>query len=947
MSHPFWLRPLRLTEKPAENVARAAARGEPFEMLLRSSATRLLEAMNADRAGVWAEETPEESRWHGHLAQVEGLGPSSESSSVNASEVFPVEFNDATSPIEFFAPVFPVGPREFFEGISTAVGMPLKVGEQIVGTLLAASTRPGKLAGRDALENVGAEIAISLYANRLREQHERAHEALHLREDVERLLAAGASFEDVLREILGAAMQQTKARFAGVAERLESSLRWKVTCGAPPSEQMQQSLFALSTAVALDRNSVIRDLADGTLKGLSVAAMPLHYSGGGSLVLFAGYPCGERIPLATLEKFRAMARNARAIVNASDSEAAYEALFESSPQPLVLADLQRRILKVNRFGRELLLWKGDFGPEVQVSGFVSRASAEELEKWLARADAGIRVAPIQLQLETGTEVRVGLRQILAGSRQLLLAFEESSLVERVEHEWKRTQTELCNVLDAVQCGVVLVAEDGRIRFTNPQFGALLNLDARTLKGFETYESLAQEIERRFRHEGAFRRAWDSFVAGSGDTTHDELEMKAPLGRIIERYARPVTSSEGRPIGWMEMLWDITRQRQLQSKLLLAEKMASVGTLASGIAHELNNPLTSIMGYAQLLLRRDSAPEDHGEAKLIFEEAERARRIVKNLLSFARPARQERVRADINEIVRRAIALRAYELKLQNTTVRQELDLSVPATMADPHQLQQVILNLLVNAEHAVSERGVAGVIELRTQRISPQCISIEVSDNGPGIPAEAAPHIFDAFFTTKAPGIGTGLGLAIVQSIAEQHEGEVRFENLAGGGVKFIVELPLVPAPVAKALPPNDETIVRESRRKAAKVLVVEDEPTVAHLIADVLAEDGHYVEAVLDGQEGLLRVSRRRYDLVICDLRMPPLDGPAFYDALVRAGNTARQRILFITGDTLGPHTMEFLQSHQLPYLAKPFLVEELKAAVYSTMERNAGALTSAEAGG
>jgi len=946
MARPFWLRPLRLAEKPAESVPRAAVRGEPFDLLLRSAATRLQEAMNADRAGVWAEETLGEPSWAGYLAQVETLGPVSERSGVNAFESFPVEFTDANSPIEFFAPVFPVGPREFFEGISTAVGMPLKVGERIVGALLAGSTRPGRLAGRDVLESLGAEIAISLYANRLREQHERVHEALHLREDVEHLLAAGASSEDVLRKILSAAVQQTRAQFAGVAERRESSLRWEVICGAPPVERMQQSLFTLATAVFLDRESVVHDLANGAQPGLSVAAMPLHSSGGESLVLFAGYLCGERIPLATLEGFRAMAGNARATANARDSQAAYQALFESSPQALILADRQGRVLKANRLARELLLWKSDFGPEVHLSECLSPATAEEFKQWLARADAGIRVAPVQVRLENGTEVRAGLRQTLAGSGQLLLAFEEGSRVEMAEREWKRTEAELRNVLDAVQCGVVLAAADGRIRFVNPQFGALLNLDARILRASETYESLAQEIDRRFRHGGTFRKAWNSFAAGSGNATHEDLELKAPPGRIIERYARPVMSGEGRPIGWMELLRDVTRQRQLQSKLLQAEKMASVGTLASGIAHELNNPLTSIMGYAQLLLR-DSLPENRGEAKLIFEEAERARRIVKNLLSFARPAKQERARADINEIARRTVALRAYELKLQNITVLEELDSSVPPTMADPHQLQQVILNLLVNAEHAVSERGVAGVIELRTRKISSQRISIEVSDNGPGISPEAASHLFDPFFTTKAPGVGTGLGLAIVRSIVEQHEGQVRFENLAGGGAKFIVELPLVPAPAAKALPSGGEAIACESRFKAANVLVVEDEPTVAHLIADVLAEDGHHVEAVRDGQEGLLRVSRRRYDLVICDLRMPKLDGPAFYDALVRAGNAARQRILFITGDTLGRHTMEFLQSRRLPYLAKPFLVEELKAAVYSAMEPGSGALASAEAGG
>lgn len=184
MSRPFWLRPLPLAERPEDSVAKAAALGEPLEALLRTGAACLLEAVNADRAGVWAEEVAGEPLWRGQLAQVESIGPISASCNVNSYEAFPVEFNDMNAPLEFFAPVFPVGPRDFFEGISTAVGMPLKVGDCILGALLACSRRPGKLAGREVLENIAAEIAVSVYSNRSRAQLERTHQALHLREEI-------------------------------------------------------------------------------------------------------------------------------------------------------------------------------------------------------------------------------------------------------------------------------------------------------------------------------------------------------------------------------------------------------------------------------------------------------------------------------------------------------------------------------------------------------------------------------------------------------------------------------------------------------------------------------------------------------------------------------------------------------------------------------------------
>ena len=263
-------------------------------------------------------------------------------------------------------------------------------------------------------------------------------------------------------------------------------------------------------------------------------------------------------------------------------------------------------------------------------------------------------------------------------------------------------------------------------------------------------------------------------------------------------------------------------------------------------------------------------------------------------------------------------------------------------MADPFQLQQVVLNLVVNAEQALLEWRGQGRVHIRTSHsvCSPpdraqEKIVLEISDDGPGIPAEIASRIFDPFFTTKPAGVGTGLGLSIVYGIVQQHGGEVTFENRQGSGARFVVELPVTPIPATErpatlSQPPGNSGSIPPGR-----VLVVEDEPTVAHLIVDVLVEEGHEVDFVLDSQEGLARLAHGQYDLVICDLRMPRLDGPAFYDALVRAGSPIRSKILFTTGDTLAPRTLEFLKPKGLPCLPKPFLVEELKLAVNGLLAR------------
>lgn len=257
-------------------------------------------------------------------------------------------------------------------------------------------------------------------------------------------------------------------------------------------------------------------------------------------------------------------------------------------------------------------------------------------------------------------------------------------------------------------------------------------------------------------------------------------------------------------------------------------------------------------------------------------------------------------------------------------------------MADPYQLQQVILNLLVNAEQALLEARGRGHVWIRTRHVI-ECIGkmardhivLEIADDGPGIPPEIASRIFDPFFTSKPSGEGTGLGLSIVYGIVHQHGGEVAFENQPGAGAKFVVDLPVVGASAEPKVEESATSAPRDIVVQPARILAVEDEPTVAQLIVDVLREQGHQVDAVLDGQEALRRLSRNRYDLIVCDLRMPHFDGQAVYQSLRRTGSPLLNRILFITGDVLAVQTREFLEPNRLPYLAKPFLVEELKLAV------------------
>ncbi len=617
-----------------------------------------------------------------------------------------------------------------------------------------------------------------------------------------------------------------------------------------------------------------------------------------------------------------------AVRSGFEIDAVFRAAFEVSGEALVVIDGLGQIQWANARAREFLRMRPGMGA-VSLADFFAGDVAASLSKIPAGRAGQSAVTSFDATLTTGLAVRVAWRPTAGATKHRLLCIEEGSIVQRAEWKWKRSEAEIRSILDSVRVGVLVLDSEGNVRHSNARFGQLFGLDASNLRAIETAEDIQAFLGPRFDSAAAFVAPWNSFAAGEGEPSHDELEIARPARRVIERFSRPVLDAQNRKIGWLEIYYDVTGERQLQTKLLQTEKMAALGHLVSGIAHELNNPLTAIMGYAQLLLSHGLKPDQYAEARKVFEEAERATRIVKNLLYFARENKPERTRVNLNEIVERALALRSYELKVQNIVVECALAADLPETLADSHQLQQAVLNLVVNAEQALLHSRGQGRIWIRTRRAANERIALEISDDGPGIPKEIASRIFEPFFTTKPPGVGTGLGLSIVYGIVKQHEGEVSLEHRAAGGATFVVELPVTVKQAEESYPLPELTRELVGSAVASRILVVEDEPSVAQLVVDVLREEGHHVDAVLDSQEGLTRLARCEYDLVICDLRMPRLDGPAFYDALVQAGSPHQNHIVFITGDTLAPRTARFLEESGLPYLAKPFLVEELRLAV------------------
>ena len=367
-----------------------------------------------------------------------------------------------------------------------------------------------------------------------------------------------------------------------------------------------------------------------------------------------------------------------------------------------------------------------------------------------------------------------------------------------------------------------------------------------------------------------------------------------------------------------LIRDVTDQKMLQEQLIQSEKMSAIGQLVSGVAHELNNPLAGISAFAQLLLAEKRFPPDQRTAaETIYSEARRASRIVQNLLTFARQHKAEKVPTAINQVLDDTLELRGYELRVRGIDVRREYDESIPETMADAHQLQQVFLNLITNAEQAMEQRdGHHHRLTVRTRR-NADAIRIEVEDTGDGIPANLIERIFNPFFTTKPTGSGTGLGLSISLGIVREHEGRIWAEN-PQTGARFVVELPIT-TPRSS----GEQTAVPQVQSMGSdrlRVLVVDDEASVRVSLQRYLAGKGHEVETTASGEDALVRLKASKYDAVIVDMRMPDLSGEQLFERLRSNDPAHAERVIFTTGDLVNEQMRRFLDGTGRPCVPKPF---------------------------
>ncbi len=410
----------------------------------------------------------------------------------------------------------------------------------------------------------------------------------------------------------------------------------------------------------------------------------------------------------------------------------------------------------------------------------------------------------------------------------------------------------------------------------------------------------------------------------------EMEVIRKDGSTLWAEARVsfLRNAEGQPVGLIGVLRDVTERKQaeeerkqLELKAQIASRLASVGEMAAGVAHEINNPLTGIVGYAQLLMSRQDLPEDvKKDLKIVNDGAQRVAGIVQRLLTFARQVKPERRQVNINQLIESTLALRAYSLRTSNIEVITKLDPYLPDTIADPGQIQQVLLNLIVNAETAMKEVHRRGRLTITTRKAD-SIIEIKVKDNGHGIKPGIMDRIFDPFFTTREAGEGTGLGLSLCYGIVTEHNGRIYARSTPGRGATFVVELPIV----TDITQPVQLPIELRQKLTGSRILVVDDEPVIRDFINQVLSGEGCEVDTVASAEEALQKIASQQYNLLLLDIKMPGMDGMELYNRVKRLGRSLARRVVFITGDVISHGTERFLTENKLPHIEKPFTATQL----------------------
>jgi signal transduction histidine kinase/CheY-like chemotaxis protein len=973
----IWKRKKEKLQQP-RGIARAALSGTSREELVREAIVSLARESLADRIGAWLgasknEEGAKEGVFRGAVWDRDAEGTPREWTQLAPEFPLPQDLlrqgKSVEQEVEGTKGKPLLGP---LAGLRRVLWTPVRCSGGLRGILLAGLRTAAGSLPREEMEAAAAEISLAMELEDRREQGRQAHADLAIVRRMSTELSEGKSPEFLLSALVEDCIENSRnspgprgafaaiGRWRGRGEFLGGPVDavefwWKAGdetwTGAVESEPLAgiwREALECSRTTGRELNAPW-----SKMEIARAVAIPLQGQGEPLGVLLAGFEPGTASlgKLERLELRALLAASLLATLRQREREflagAEYQSLLEASKEALVVVKRNGSVLRKNQmavtnFGEALGI--GASAPFGEWMRARERAASEAWFRKLWDRQGAESPKPFETELRNGKRVEVRVAGT-ASQDAVILGLEASETAK--PREESREAIELLTLVEWLDQGVVLFDDRERIRALNLKFAQLTGLGPEEADKLATLDGLIHRLAAGTGDPEGFEQRWRELARSEESGTREEVQLARPVSRVLERISRPIWDRGGKRLGRLELYRDLTAQRIFQARLLQTEKLAALGQMVSGVAHELSNPLTSISGYAQRLLLRTDLTGRSEEVHRIFSEAERANAILRQMLVSVRETPREPRPIALNQLVLRTVELQRMSMAAEKVHVDMDLDPLLPPVRADAGQLQQVLMNLINNARQALEGQGNGGTIRLRSERVGTQRVRLEVSDTGPGIPEEVQARIFDPFFTTKPEGVGTGLGLSIVLSIVREHHGQVYVQSTPGRGAKFVIEFPAAAEPgrarryrgaqEGKAAHEDVELrgaagedlqprVAEVSRRRA---LVVEDEPTVAQLIADVLRDNGFEVKVLLNGREAPEEASSAEFDLVICDVKMPGLDGPHFYRSLVKAGNPLQHKFLFVTGDVLAAQTRQFLEKNRLPHVAKPFRIEEFTEKV------------------
>jgi two-component system NtrC family sensor kinase len=647
------------------------------------------------------------------------------------------------------------------------------------------------------------------------------------------------------------------------------------------------------------------------------------------------------------DKVHGLTIMARDITSQRRSEARFTELFETLQEGIYIVTPEDKILEVNP---ALVRMLGYGSKEELLAKKISEVFVDEEQRTLVAREVDNQPSPQGREitllrkdgqpivcLNTATAVRDTGGKIVRYQGALADITERRSIEKRLYQQQEFAR----RLVDSFPDLIFVVDTEKRYTFVSPKVKEVL--------GYEPQEAIGMVFGDRTHAEErtAVLSVFDDLIQGKRNFASIEVRVRHKLGewRRLRCHFSPLFDVNGKIEGVVISGRDITEVKRLEEQLIQAEKLAAMGQMLAGVAHELNNPLTAILGASELLRERAGTDENtKRQLEMTHRQARRAARIVQNLLEFSRPASPQKKSLDLNSVIDRTLQLHEHSLRRNSIEVDFRSAPGLPPTVGDANQLIQVFLNLVSNAEQAIREIRPSGRIQIRLGQ-SGSRIFATVQDDGVGIKPETLPKLFDPFFTTKRPGGGTGLGLSICLSILREHGGDIEVESLPAGGAAFTVFLPV--AVSAEPKPPARDSdssgsgsfmVPNPDLLKNRKILVLDDEESIRMLIVEGLSANGMLVDCAATAEEALSLVLRGKYDAILCDLNLsgsgPNADGYSVAQRLKIAAGANKPELIYMSGEVIeeGQGSSASLSFRRLQ---KPFRIADVLNTLTAVFSR------------